>query len=154
MSSRLPVVASPSFLRAHSSYLRSFCRSDVHPPRHRTNQRVSHLYTRYLLYLVHSYSTKPFVVWGPDRIRLGFIGAPIATAISFNLIAIFSFLYGVFYVPRTAWHPLSTRCFTNLGVLVQLGLAGVGLSSFTYPNPSFLGTPLFRCALAGGSYVL
>lgn len=29
------------------------------------------------------------LVWGPDSIRLGFIGAPIATMLSFNLMAIF-----------------------------------------------------------------
>ncbi|KAL1941520.1 hypothetical protein VTO73DRAFT_6959 [Trametes versicolor] len=66
------------------------------------------------------------LVWGPDPVRLGFIGAPIATAISFNLISIISIIYGVFFVPKTAWHPLSMRCFTSLGVLVQLGLSGVG----------------------------
>ncbi|KAI0718352.1 MATE efflux family protein [Cerioporus squamosus] len=66
------------------------------------------------------------LVWGPEPIRLGFIGAPIATAISFNLISILSVIYGVFFVPKTAWHPLSMRCFTSLGVLVQLGLSGVG----------------------------
>jgi len=67
-------------------------------------------------------------VWGPEPIALGFIGAPLATAISFNLIAISSIAYGVFFVPSTAWHPLSRRSFTDLGVLVRLGLAGVGLS--------------------------
>jgi len=66
------------------------------------------------------------LVWGPENIRLGFIGAPIATAVSFNLISLMSICYGVFYVPRTAWYPLSSRMFTSLGVLVQLGLAGVG----------------------------
>ncbi|KAI0353405.1 MATE efflux family protein [Trametes cingulata] len=66
------------------------------------------------------------LVWGPAPFRLGFIGAPIATAISFNLISLMSILYGVFFVPKTAWHPLSMRCFTSLGVLVQLGLSGVG----------------------------
>lgn len=66
------------------------------------------------------------LVWGPEKVRLGFIGAPIATAISFNLVALISIFYGVFYVPRTAWYPLSSRMFTSLGVLVQLGLAGVG----------------------------
>ncbi|KAI0746552.1 MATE efflux family protein [Daedaleopsis nitida] len=66
------------------------------------------------------------LVWGPEPFRLGFIGAPIATAISFNLISILSIIYGVFFVPKTAWHPLSMRCFTSLGVLVQLGLSGVG----------------------------
>lgn len=65
-------------------------------------------------------------VWGPKPIRLGFIGAPLATAISFNLVSLASIIYGVFYIPTTAWHPLNRRCFTNLGVLVQLGLAGVG----------------------------
>ncbi|PIL27343.1 transporter [Ganoderma sinense ZZ0214-1] len=66
------------------------------------------------------------LVWGPESLRLGFIGAPIATAISFNLISILSIVYGLFFVPKTAWHPLSMRCFTSLGVLVQLGLSGVG----------------------------
>ncbi|KAF5380192.1 hypothetical protein D9615_006162 [Tricholomella constricta] len=66
------------------------------------------------------------LVWGPQQIRLGFIGAPIATAFSFNLVSLMSIIYGVIYVPRTAWYPLSRRMFTSLGVLVQLGLAGVG----------------------------
>jgi len=66
------------------------------------------------------------LVWGPPSIRLGFIGAPIATAISFNLVSIASIIYGIFYVPRTAWYPLSGRMFSGLGVLVQLGLSGVG----------------------------
>jgi len=35
-------------------------------------------------------------------------------------------IYGVWFVPSTAWHPISRRCFTGLGILVQLGLAGVG----------------------------
>ena len=65
-------------------------------------------------------------VWGPEPVRLGFIGAPIATAVSFNLISVMSIIYGVFFVPKTAWHPLTGRCFTSLGVLVQLGLSGVG----------------------------
>ncbi|KAL5498225.1 ERC1_1 [Sanghuangporus vaninii] len=66
------------------------------------------------------------LVWGPESIRLGFIGAPIASAISFNLIALFSILYGIFWVPKTTWYPLSRRMFTSLGILVQLGIAGVG----------------------------
>ncbi|KII84673.1 hypothetical protein PLICRDRAFT_357130 [Plicaturopsis crispa FD-325 SS-3] len=66
------------------------------------------------------------LVWGPDAIRLGYIGAPIATAVSFNLVSIASVIYGVFFVPTTAWHPIGRRSFTSLGVLVQLGLAGVG----------------------------
>ncbi|KAF5361082.1 hypothetical protein D9756_004872 [Leucocoprinus leucothites] len=66
------------------------------------------------------------LVWGPEPIRLGFIGAPLATAISFNLVSLLSILYGAFFVPKTAWHPISRRMFTGLGVLVQLGVGGVG----------------------------
>lgn len=66
------------------------------------------------------------LVWGPEPIRLGFIGAPIATSVSYNLVSITSVIYGVFFVERTAWHPLSRRSFTSLGLLVQLGLGGVG----------------------------
>jgi len=67
-------------------------------------------------------------VWGPDPVRLGFIGAPIAIAISYNLIAILTAIYAVVYAPKAAWHPLSRRMFFNLGVLVRLGLSGVGAS--------------------------
>jgi MATE family multidrug resistance protein len=66
------------------------------------------------------------LVWGPEPIRLGFIGAPLATAISFNLVSLLSIIYGVFFVPKTAWHPISRRMFTSLGVPVQLGVSGVG----------------------------
>jgi len=66
------------------------------------------------------------LVWGPKPIRLGFIGAPIATSISFNLVSVMSIVYGIFFVPNTAWHPISRRSFTHLGVLAQLGIAGVG----------------------------
>lgn len=67
-------------------------------------------------------------VWGPEPIALGFIGAPLATAISFNLISIASIIYGIFFVPNTAWHPFSRRSFANLDVLVRLGMGGVGQS--------------------------
>ncbi|KAJ7636892.1 MATE efflux family protein [Roridomyces roridus] len=66
------------------------------------------------------------LVWGPESIRLGYIGAPIATACSFNLACLLNIIYGCFIAPRTAWHPISRRSFTSLGVLVNLGLAGVG----------------------------
>ncbi|KAF9224732.1 hypothetical protein BS17DRAFT_46657 [Gyrodon lividus] len=62
------------------------------------------------------------LVWGPALIRLGFIGAPIATAISYNLIAI---LAVVCFVERTAWHLLSFQAFTSLGYLGVLGLGSI-----------------------------
>lgn len=66
------------------------------------------------------------LVWGPAPIRLGYIGAPISTAISFNLISICTIIYGICFAPVEAWHPFGSKSFKSLGVLVQLGLAGVG----------------------------
>ncbi|KAF8582566.1 multidrug/Oligosaccharidyl-lipid/Polysaccharide flippase [Ramaria rubella] len=66
------------------------------------------------------------LVWGPMPIRLGFIGAPIATALSFNLMTLSSVLYGIYWTPAAAWHPFSSRSFKSLGTVIQLGLAGVG----------------------------
>jgi MATE family multidrug resistance protein len=66
-------------------------------------------------------------VWGPAPIRLGFIGAPVATALSFNLVSLMSAIYGIFFVPKTAWHPLTMQSFTGLWTLSCLGLSGVGM---------------------------
>ncbi|KAJ7669264.1 MATE efflux family protein [Mycena polygramma] len=66
------------------------------------------------------------LVWGPEPIRLGFIGAPIATACAFNLVCLMNIIYAIFVAPRTAWQPISRRSFTSLGVLLHLGLSGVG----------------------------
>ncbi|KAI6147226.1 MATE efflux family protein [Pisolithus tinctorius] len=66
------------------------------------------------------------LVWGPEPFYLGFIGAPIAASISYNFVAVASVVYGVFFVPRTAWHPITVRAFTNLGYLAKLSFGGVG----------------------------
>ncbi|KAG6914724.1 hypothetical protein DXG01_015754 [Tephrocybe rancida] len=66
------------------------------------------------------------LVWGPESIRLGFIGAPIASALSIWLISATALVHGAYLVPRTAWHPLSMKMFTNLGLLMRLGLSGIG----------------------------
>ncbi|ETW75964.1 multidrug flippase [Heterobasidion irregulare TC 32-1] len=95
------------------------------------------------------------LVWGPKPISLGFIGAPIATAISFNLVSLVSIAYGVWFVPRTAWHPLSRRSFTNLGLLVQLGLAGVGQTASEWWSWELIGhRSLGPVALATQSVLL
>ncbi|KAI0305257.1 MATE efflux family protein [Multifurca ochricompacta] len=84
-----------------------------------------------------------FLVWGPEPIALGFIGAPLATAISFNLISISSIIYGIFFVPNTAWHPLSRRSFTSLGVLVRLGLGGIGQTASEWWSWELIGRRSF-----------
>ncbi|KAJ6556154.1 mate-domain-containing protein [Mycena capillaripes] len=72
------------------------------------------------------------LVFGPKQIRLGYIGAPIATAVSFNLVSLLSIAYGIFFLPawnrlhqKSAWHPVCRRSFQNLGILFHLGIAGV-----------------------------
>ena len=84
----------------------------------------------YLLGTVHpiivSHTFLTFnAVWGPEPIRLGFIGAPIATSVSTILITISYVIYGVSIAPKTAWHPWTMKAFEDLGALVKLGLSGV-----------------------------
>ncbi|GLB43702.1 putative multidrug oligosaccharidyl-lipid polysaccharide flippase [Lyophyllum shimeji] len=66
------------------------------------------------------------LVWGPKSTRLGFIGAPIASSLSFTFISILSIIYGRYLAPKTAWHPISSKMFSNLGLLLRLGLGGIG----------------------------
>ncbi|KZV96894.1 MATE efflux family protein [Exidia glandulosa HHB12029] len=66
------------------------------------------------------------LVWGPDWLRLGFVGGPLATAISFNLVFLMSLYYVFTSSQREAWHPFTSDSFKQLGILVYLGLAGVG----------------------------
>ncbi|GLB43714.1 putative multidrug oligosaccharidyl-lipid polysaccharide flippase [Lyophyllum shimeji] len=65
------------------------------------------------------------LVWGPEPFRLGFIGAPISSAMSLWLVSFTTIFHLVFLVPRTTFHPPSMMMFTNLGLLVRLGLSGI-----------------------------
>ncbi|KAJ9107298.1 hypothetical protein QFC21_000748 [Naganishia friedmannii] len=65
------------------------------------------------------------LVWGPKSIRLGFVGAPLATAISFNAAALVSIGYAAFFAPKTAWGGFDRKeAFRKLGTITSLGLAG------------------------------
>ncbi|KAJ7233732.1 mate-domain-containing protein [Mycena haematopus] len=82
------------------------------------------------------------LVLGPAPIRLGYIGAPIATAVSFNLVSLLSLAYAALFLPewnrlnqKTAWHPVCRRSFQKLGILVHLGGAGVGPTSACRISP-------------------
>lgn len=86
-------------------------------------------------------------VWGPEPIRLGYIGAPISTAFSFNLIAMLTLIYGLFYAPREAWQPLSSNIFKSLGLLVQLGSAGVGQLASEWWSWELVGREFASCLL-------
>lgn len=64
------------------------------------------------------------LVWGPKSVRIGFLGAPISTAISFNIMFLLSLIYCVFMAPRTAWSGFSWAIFKDLKPNIILGLAG------------------------------
>ncbi|KAK7031277.1 ethionine resistance protein [Paramarasmius palmivorus] len=65
------------------------------------------------------------LVWGPEVIRLGFIGAPIATSTSYYIVSVCYIIYGAYYAPKEAWHPITMSMFNNLWLIIKLGLAGV-----------------------------
>ncbi|KAJ9477884.1 Ethionine resistance-conferring protein 1 [Pseudozyma hubeiensis] len=66
------------------------------------------------------------LVWGPESIRLGFIGAPLASALSMWLMAILCFLQCV-VAPRDAWDGFTTAAFKWDGIkpVLSLGFAGM-----------------------------
>ncbi|GAA5824860.1 hypothetical protein JCM11251_005370 [Rhodosporidiobolus azoricus] len=69
-----------------------------------------------------------FLVWGPiDSLRLGFIGAPIATVVSINIMLVTLVVYSIFRAPREAWGGFNASAFQDLGLNVKLGLAGVAM---------------------------
>ncbi|KAK4057374.1 ethionine resistance protein [Microbotryomycetes sp. JL221] len=67
------------------------------------------------------------LVWGPEPIRLGFVGAPIASALSMFIMFITSVLYAVWFAPRDAWGGFSKEVFKDLGLNFRLGLAGTAM---------------------------
>ncbi|QRW23456.1 MATE efflux family protein [Rhizoctonia solani] len=66
------------------------------------------------------------LVWGPEPFRLGFIGAPIASSISFDLMAIIYIIHAYWINSSEAWHPINHLCFQELGKLFRLGLSSTG----------------------------
>ncbi|TKY87440.1 hypothetical protein EX895_004118 [Sporisorium graminicola] len=66
------------------------------------------------------------LVWGPESIRLGFIGAPLASALSMWLMAVLCFLQCVL-APRDAWDGFTTAAFKWDGIkpVLSLGFAGM-----------------------------
>ncbi|KAJ3740467.1 mate-domain-containing protein [Lentinula detonsa] len=86
---------------------------------------VNVLLTAILVYYPH-----PLPRFLAPYLHLGFDGAPLATSISYNLVALGSIFWGwrIESEMRSAWHPLSMRALhpTGLGTLLTLGLGGVG----------------------------
>lgn len=62
-------------------------------------------------------------VWGPENVRFGFVGAPMASVISMWLMFILGAMQ-CYIAPRIAWDGWSTRAFTGLKPILQLGTAG------------------------------
>lgn len=63
-----------------------------------------------------------FFVW---KLEMGFIGAPIAVAITENLLPLFLFLYVYFIGGRECWNGFTWRAFQNWGPMIRLALPGL-----------------------------
>ncbi|KAG8713582.1 hypothetical protein FRC09_018555 [Ceratobasidium sp. 395] len=68
------------------------------------------------------------LVWGPEPIGIGFIGAPVATSISVMLMSALYLVYAVFFASHKAWHQISIQALRSLPKLLGLALTGVGQS--------------------------
>lgn len=63
-----------------------------------------------------------FFVW---KLEMGFIGAPIAVAITENLLPLFLFLYVYFIGGLQCWNGFTWRAFHNWGPMIRLALPGL-----------------------------
>jgi multidrug resistance protein, MATE family len=63
-----------------------------------------------------------YFVW---RLDMGFIGAPIAVAITENLLPLFLFLYVYFVAGRECWNGFTWKAFQNWGPMIRLALPGL-----------------------------
>ncbi|CAE6407400.1 unnamed protein product [Rhizoctonia solani] len=79
------------------------------------------------------------LVWGPSSLRLGFVGAPIASSISFTISAAIYVGYTYLFVSRKAWHRIGSETFQDLGTLYRLGLSGTGQIASEWWSWEFLG---------------
>ncbi|KAL8291589.1 hypothetical protein RQP46_002567 [Phenoliferia psychrophenolica] len=96
------------------------------------------------------------LVWLPKPIGLGFIGAPIAAAISMNLMFAGGVIYCVFFGPREGWGGLSMDAVRNLGDCWKLGMSGVAMTASEWWAFEVLGLAasfLGPAALAANSVV-
>ncbi|KAL4073506.1 MATE efflux family protein [Scleroderma citrinum] len=86
-----------------------------------------------------------------------FRGAPIATALSFNIVSLASILYAYFFVPRAAWIPIGRGVWQGWGVLGRLGIAGIGQTASEWWTWELIGLAtsfLGRVPLAAQSVLL
>ncbi|KAG8744387.1 hypothetical protein FRC12_014814 [Ceratobasidium sp. 428] len=68
------------------------------------------------------------LVWGPEPIGIGFIGAPVATSISVMLMSVLYLVYAVFFTSHKAWYRISIQSLHSLPKLLGLALTGVSQS--------------------------
>ncbi|GAA5836748.1 hypothetical protein JCM9279_007648 [Rhodotorula babjevae] len=98
------------------------------------------------------------LVWGPiDALNLGFLGAPIATTVSLNVMCLVMVLYAVFAAPRDAWGGLSKDCLRDLGLNLRLGISGIGMVGsewWSWEIVSLASSLLGSTALAAQSVLL
>lgn len=69
------------------------------------------------------------LVWLPPPIGRGFVGAPLASAISMDLMGLLLLLYAIIWAPKHAWCGLSMDVFRNWGINISLGISGILMSA-------------------------
>lgn len=68
------------------------------------------------------------LVWSPT-FGLGFIGAPIATTVSVDLMAAMFLVYCYFFVPKIGWCGFRREALSGWGPVCKLGISGYALDS-------------------------
>jgi MATE family multidrug resistance protein len=67
-----------------------------------------------------------------QKLDWGFVGAPIAVALTDNLMPVLLFLYVYFFTGMDCWNGFTTRAFTNWAPMIRLALPGLVMIEAEY----------------------
>lgn len=98
------------------------------------------------------------LVYGPDKIRLGFLGAPVASVLSYYLMLAFG-LCQCYVAPRDAWQGLTRKALEVKGLVAvwQLGLSStiaMAAEWWAWEVANLMSSALGTSALAAQSVLL
>lgn len=97
------------------------------------------------------------LVWLPPPVGRGFIGAPLASAISMDLMGFLLVVYSIIWAPKDAWPGFTKDAFRNWNVNISLGISGVLMSAsewWSWEIAALAASLLSPVALASQSVLL
>ncbi|KAH8918334.1 multidrug/Oligosaccharidyl-lipid/Polysaccharide flippase [Atractiella rhizophila] len=94
------------------------------------------------------------LVWGPDSIRIGFAGAPVATVLSMWSMFLFGLVYSVWWVDKSGWGGFSMEIFNARGPCSDFYLRRTGSEWWSWEIIAFGASQLGPVEMAAQSIII